>query len=174
VSDEEIERHYREQESGDSDAGGGGERVIISHIMLQIPPGATEEQIAAVEKRAAAIHDELEGGADFAEVAKRESEDGAAAAGGNLGTFKKGEMRDELDDAAADLEPGEFSDPVRTSTAIHIVRVDERFSAGEVAAIPDATREEIKERLYAAALEERYNRWLKEDLRERHHVEIRQ
>ena len=39
--------------------------------------------------------------------------------------------------------------------------------------MPDGKADEIKEQLYAKALEDRYNRWLKEDLRQRHHVEIR-
>ena len=121
----------------------------------------------------------LEDGADFAEVATRESEDGAAKSGGKLGTFDKGEMREDLEEAVADLDPGEFSKPVRGSTGIHIVRLDARAGDGDTAAtdgdkpVPDAKAEEIKEQLYAKALEERYNRWLREDLRARHHVEIR-
>jgi hypothetical protein len=39
--------------------------------------------------------------------------------------------------------------------------------------MPEGKADEIKEQLYAKALEDRYTRWLKEDLRERHHVEIR-
>jgi peptidyl-prolyl cis-trans isomerase SurA len=172
VSPEEIDRYYKEHESGATD----GEQMVVSHIVLQIPPDASEEQIAAVEARADKIHDELDDGADFAEVAKRESEDGAAPSGGKLGTFKKGEMRDELEAAVKDLDAGEYSEPVRTATAIHIVRLDERIAVGGEGGegMPDSAREEIKERLYAEALEERYNRWLKEDLRQRHHVEIRQ
>lgn len=190
VSPEEIERYYQEHKGGEGgeaaagrdetgDAPSDGE-VVISHIVLQIPPDASEEQVAAVEARAAKIHDEVEGGADFAEVAKRESEDGSAKSGGKLGTFKTSEMRDELANAIDGLDAGEISKPVRTGSAIHIVRVDERIggskaaaATGDAPAMPDAARDEIKEKLYAAALEERYNRWLKEDLRQRHHVEIR-
>ena len=69
---------------------------------------------------------------------------------------------------------------LRGSTGIHIVRLDERIGGEEPATasapggVPPAKAEEIKEQLYAKALEERYNRWLKEDLRQRHHVEVRQ
>jgi len=62
---------------------------------------------------------------------------------------------------------------VRGATGIHIVRLDERIGANPDKAVPDAKADEIKEQLYAKALEDRYNRWLKEDLRQRHHVEIR-
>jgi peptidyl-prolyl cis-trans isomerase SurA len=168
VSPEEVARYYQEHEG----AAASEDQVSISHIVLQIPHGATDQQIAAIQARADKIYAELKDGADFAEVAKRESEDGAAKSGGKLGTFKQGEMREDLEAAIADLKPGEFSKPVREANAIHIVRLDERIRAGETA-MPEGKAEEIKEHLYADALEERYNRWLKEDLRQRHHVEIR-
>src|SRR5262249_53184086 len=95
-----------------------------------------------------------------------------------LGTFKKGEMREDLEAAVAHLQPGEFSKPVRGSTGIHIVRLDERAGKPVAAhasdgAMPEGKADEIKEQLYAKALEERYNRWLTEDLRERHHGAVR-
>ena len=198
VSPEEIDRYQKEHGSssggGEKNADGAAEavasrpiadddeQVSISHIVLQIPPGASEEQIAAVEARADAIYAELRDGADFAQVAKRESEDGVAKVGGKLGTFRKNEMKDELADAVAGLDAGEISKPVRSSGGIHIVRLDERINgsggggsetAKPAAAPVDPARDEIKEKLYAAALEERYLRWLKEDLRQRHSVEIR-
>jgi len=169
VSPEEVERYAREH--GEAGAA-ADEQVTISHIVLKLPPDATPEQIAAVEARADTIYDELDDGADFAEVATRESEDGAAKSGGKLGTFKRGEMREDIEAAVIDLEPGEFSKPVKGPTSINIVRLDERITAGD-SGLPDAKAAEIKEKLYAEALEERYNRWLKDDLRQRHHVELK-
>ena len=190
VSPEEIER-YQKTHGGDSkgdaaeeeeEAPSKDEQMSISHIVLQIPPGASEADVEAIQARADKIYAELKDGADFAEVAKRESEDGVASSGGKLGTFKKGEMRDELEEAVAGLDPGEFSKPVKTENSIHIVRLDERIAPnGEVTAkaaaaepdkLSDSAREEIKEKLYTQALEERYARWLKEDLRQKHSVEM--
>jgi parvulin-like peptidyl-prolyl isomerase len=175
VSPEEIERYYKEHEENGGSSEGD---VAISQIFLKLPADASPEETAKVEARADKIYDELKHGADFAQTAERESEDGAAKEGGKLGTFKKGEMREDLETAVANLKPGEFSKPVRGSTGIHIVRLDERGSAEGAGAatgkaMPDGKADEIKEQLYAKALEDRYNRWLKEDLRERHHVEIR-
>lgn len=192
VSPEEIARYQKQQDGGGEDGAEGeegaegekedeaaapsNEQVSISHIVLQVPAEASEADAEAVLARAEKIHDELDDGADFAEVAKRESEDGVASQGGKLGTFKQGEMREELEQAIADLEPGEYSEPIRTGNSIHIVRLDERVGTdtGTDAAtqLPDPAREEIKEKLYAQALEERYARWLKEDLRQRHTVEM--
>jgi peptidyl-prolyl cis-trans isomerase SurA len=170
VSPEDIERYYKEHGGADGTTEG---ELSISQIFLKLPADAPPDQVAAVEARAEKIHEELDDGADFAEVARRESEDGAAKSGGKLGSFKPGEMREDLEAAVVDLDPGEFSKPVRGSTGIHIVRLDARTGAEVEGAIPPEKAEEIKEQLYAKALEERYVRWLKEDLRERHHVEIR-
>jgi peptidyl-prolyl cis-trans isomerase SurA len=178
VSPEEIERYQKEQggEEGGEEQPASDEQMTISHIMLQIPPDASPADVEAIQARAEKIYDELQDGADFAEVAKRESEDGAAKTGGKLGSFKKGEMRDELEEAVAGLDPGEFSKPVKTETSVHIVRLDERVGEGGEEGAPvkmsDAQREEIKEKLYSKALEERYARWLKEDLRQKHSVEM--
>lgn len=170
VSPEEIARYQKEQ--GVESEASSNEQVSISHIVLQIPPGASPADVEAIQARADRIYDELRDGADFAALAKRESEDGAAAAGGKLGTFKQGEMRDELEEAVAGLQPGEFSKPVRGENSIHIVRLDERIGAGAPNQLSDQQREEIKEKLYSQALEERYARWLKEDLRQKHSVEM--
>lgn len=168
VSPEEIARYYKEHET----EGGGDGQVSISQIFLKLPADAPPAEVEAVEARAAKIYEQLKDGADFAEVAQKESEDGAAKSGGKLGKFKTGEMREDLEKAVAGLDPGEFSKPLRGSSGIHIVRLDERIGvAGQ--AMPEGKADEIKEQLYAKALEDRYNRWLKEDLRQRHHVEIR-
>jgi peptidyl-prolyl cis-trans isomerase SurA len=179
VSDADIERYRKEHgsegESASSSADSStDEQVTISQIFLKIPSGATLEQQAAVQAHADKIYDELKGGADFAALATSESEDGAGKSGGKLGTFKEGEMRDDLAAAIKGLKPGEFTKPVHTSSGIHIVRVDARTGPGAQKAVADDGKtDEIKEQLYAKALEDRYNRWLKEDLRQRHHVEIR-
>lgn len=178
VSPEEIDRQVKaggketeDQAARDQLEATASDQVSVSQIMLTIPKQASPEEIDAIKAKAAALHDQLEGGADFAELAKRESQDGAAASGGKLGTLKVGDLRPELASALASLKPGEYSAPIQTSSGVHIIRLDERVEAGEAKA-SDTEREEIKEKLYAKALEERYQRWLKEDLRSRHLVEI--
>lgn len=166
VTPEDVQRYY-EAHGGEHDKPG---EIAVSHIVLQLPKDASEEQVEQVMERANEIHAKLEGGADFGELARQFSEDAAAGSGGKLGTFKSGELFEALEEATAGLEPGEFSRPVRSPVGVHIVRLDERISAsGER---PDSMTEEIKQQLYNAALEERYNRWLREDLRKRHHVEV--
>jgi peptidyl-prolyl cis-trans isomerase SurA len=166
VTPEEVERYYEANKKDYETVEG----VTVSHIVLKVPPDASAEEVEAVRQRADKIYEELKGGADFAETARKYSEDASADSGGSLGTFKQGEMVDELENEIAKLEPGQFSQPVRSDAGFHIVRLDERQGASHQAL--DTLADEIKEKLYNAALEERYNRWLREDLRKRHHVEI--
>jgi peptidyl-prolyl cis-trans isomerase SurA len=166
VTPEEVERYY-EANLKDYET---PPQIAVSHIVLLLPPDAPPEKVDEVMKRAEEIHAQLDNGADFSELARKYSEDAAAAGGGKLGTFKHGELFQVLEDAVDKLEPGQYSKPVRSPIGVHIVRLDERSESAHKPL--DSLADEIKERLYNAALEERYNRWLREDLRKRHHVEI--
>ena len=97
-------------------------------------PGETEVHashiLVANEADAAAIIAELKKGGDFAAIAKSRSSDPAAAQGGDLGWFKKGDMLPEFADAAFALQPGQFTDkPVHTQYGWHVIRVEERRTA---------------------------------------------
>jgi parvulin-like peptidyl-prolyl isomerase len=87
-----------------------------------------------------------------------------------LGTVSRDELDPELAAAIAKLEKGKVSEPVKTATGFHLLRVDDRTSAGhkKVEEVSDA----IKESLYNQNLEKRFQEWLTHDLRERHHVEV--
>jgi len=77
--------------------------------------------------RARALRDSLVRGADFAEVAKRESADSASRTqGGELGTFGKGQMVPAFERAAFSLPIGQISEPVITPFGAHLVRVERR------------------------------------------------
>lgn len=144
--------------------------VTVSHIMLRLSPDAPEDEVRRVEEKAAEIHAMLERGKKFPDLARQYSEDPAAESGGSLGTFRIGSMLDALDEAVRDLAVGSYSKPVRSDVGIHIVRLDDRSVQTHTPV--DELADEIRERLYEEALEERYVRWLKEDLRQRHHVEM--
>ncbi|SDH55837.1 peptidylprolyl isomerase/foldase protein PrsA [Alteribacillus persepolensis] len=70
---------------------------------------------------------ELENGADFAELAQEHSTDpGSASQGGDLNSFTRGQMVEEFDEAAFSMEPGEISDPVQTDYGYHIIEVTDK------------------------------------------------
>jgi peptidyl-prolyl cis-trans isomerase SurA len=167
VTPEEVERYYNANLTEYSLP----EQIKISHIVFRLAPDAPQEQVDAANAKAAAAYARLQKGEAFAEVAKATSEDQSAASGGDLGSFKKGEMLDEFDEQITKLKPGQYSSPFRTSVGVHIVRLDESMGASHKSL--DDLAADIRERLYNEALEERYNRWLREDLRARHAVELR-
>jgi peptidyl-prolyl cis-trans isomerase D len=90
-----------------------------------VEPEATPEREQEVRAAAEALLEEIRGGADFAEVAGRASEDpGSRAQGGDLGFFERGKMVPSFETAAFELEPGQVSEVVRSEFGFHIIRVE--------------------------------------------------
>ena len=92
----------------------GEQEVHARHILVE-----TEDQAKKVEE-------DLKKGADFAELAKKESKDPGASDGGDLGFFTKDQMVPEFSAAAFALEPGKISDPVKTQFGWHVIKVEEK------------------------------------------------
>jgi peptidyl-prolyl cis-trans isomerase C len=96
----------------------GEEEVHARHILV----GSEDE--------AKKIIAQLQGGADFAQLAKEHSTDPGAAQGGDLGWFKKGDMLPEFSAVAFALQPGQITDtPVHTQYGWHIIKVEGRRQA---------------------------------------------
>ena len=97
------------------------ETVEAAHILFKVPDSSKDAEVKA---KAEAVLKQLRAGGDFAELAKRYSEDsGSAKEGGYLGAFSRGQMVKEFEDAAFALKPGETSDLVRTEYGYHIIKV---------------------------------------------------
>ncbi len=125
-TDQELSA-YLEEHREDYDT---PEQVRARHILIRVPEGASEAEIAQAKKQIEDIRKELEDGADFAELAKKYSQDpGSAPNGGDLGFFSRGRMVQEFEDAAFSLEPGQVSDPVRTQFGFHLIKVEEKKPA---------------------------------------------
>src|SRR5262245_37023588 len=96
------------------------EQVRASHILLETA-GKNDED---VKKRAEEILKQVKSGADFAELAKKVSEDkGSKEKGGDLDYFGRGRMVPEFEQAAFAMEPGQISDLVKSQFGYHIIKV---------------------------------------------------
>ena len=96
------------------------EQVQASHILLRSEPSNVEE----VRTKAEDLLAQLQEGADFAELARENSEDPASAAnGGDLGSIVRGQTVPEFETAAFGLEPGSLSELVKTTFGFHILKV---------------------------------------------------
>lgn len=93
---------------------------------VAVPRVIDASDSAAALARANAVRAEIAGGAPFAEVARRESSDGSASAGGELGTFARGTTAAEFDAAVFSMPLNTLSAPVQTQFGFHLIEVTRR------------------------------------------------
>ena len=98
------------------------EDVHVKHILKLFPHGATDEQKAACKAQMDSIYALLQAGADFEELAKKESQDGSANRGGDLGWFGRGRMVPPFEKVAFELADGAISEPFATQYGYHIIK----------------------------------------------------
>ena len=100
------------------------ETVDASHILFKVDDPSKDAEVRAQAER---VLQQIREGGNFAELAKKYSEDTASAPqGGDLGPFTRGRMVKEFEDAAFSLKPGEVSGLVRTQYGYHIIKVNSR------------------------------------------------
>jgi parvulin-like peptidyl-prolyl isomerase len=104
-----------------------GETVHASHILFGAPQDAPPAQKADAKTKAQAALKQIKGGADFATIAREQSQDpGSAPNGGDLGFFPRGQMNPQFEDAAFKLKAGAISPVVETPFGFHIIKVLEK------------------------------------------------
>lgn len=113
VTDKEVQDQWAQQPHP--------ETVTASHILFKIDDAAKEAEVKA---KAEEVLKRAKAGEDFAELAKKYSQDTESAKkGGDLGSFARGQVVKEFSDVAFVLKPGEISDLVRTQFGYHIIKV---------------------------------------------------
>ena len=100
-------------------------RASVKVVAIDKQPGAADT--AAARDRAGELRQLILDGADFAEIATRESSDQSTAPlGGDLGTFERGRMVPEFDTAAFEEPVGSITEPVRTQYGFHVIEILDR------------------------------------------------
>lgn len=98
-----------------------------AHILIRLNQQATLAEQTAAKVRIDSIYTALKGGADFAELAKKLSQDpGTAQEGGMLPWLSKGQLLKEFEEVALAMQPGEMSKPVLSPVGYHIILMSER------------------------------------------------
>ncbi len=101
------------------------------HILLKVDKDAPQEQVQATTEKLQGLLDQIKNGADFATIAKDNSEDSLSAVeGGSLGWVAEGETVQPFNDAMFSLKPGEISEIIRTDFGVHVIQVEEVREAG--------------------------------------------
>jgi parvulin-like peptidyl-prolyl isomerase len=142
--------------------------VRLREILIKADSGGGPDHWEEVRGRAMDILDRINGGEDFAEMAKEYSQDVYAEKGGDLGLGHVGSFTREIDAAVKGLDVGEVAGPVWSLYGYHILKVEERVPAVQL------TYDEVKKRL-KGELEEKerkrlWKKWLA-DLREKATIE---
>ncbi|MDP3958919.1 MAG: peptidylprolyl isomerase [Pseudorhodobacter sp.] len=139
VTDAALQAAYDAKYSG----AGGQTEYHAAHILVD------------TQEKAAALKAEIDGGADFAELARANSTDGAAESGGDLGWFGPGMMVKPFEDAVLAMKPGEVAGPVQTQFGWHLIKLDETrtASAPPLDQVRDELATEIEKTAVAAAID---------------------
>ena len=121
IGDEEARKYY----TSHADRYKIGETRRASHILIRVDSGAPEAAVAGAKAKADQLLEQVRRTpADFARLAKDNSQDpGSAAKGGDLDWFSRGAMVKAFEDVAFTLKEGQISDVVRSDFGFHIIRV---------------------------------------------------
>ncbi|WP_156857886.1 peptidylprolyl isomerase [Oceanobacillus sp. AG] len=126
ITDEQLEEAYEQKTK----------EISAQHILVQNKDIAEE------------VLEQIEQGADFAELAKEYSEDAMTAEeGGELGYFSAGTMVPPFENVAFSLEKGDISDPVQTTYGYHIIKVNDIQKKDQEIGTFDEVKEELRDEI---------------------------
>jgi peptidyl-prolyl cis-trans isomerase D len=126
VTDAEVQQYYNQHQKDYQ----VDDQVKVRHILVKVDPGADATADAAAKQKAEDILKQLRAGGNFADLAKKNSDDpGSKDTGGELGFIKHGVTVPEFDKAAFALQPGQTSDLVKTKFGYHIIQSEEKQTA---------------------------------------------
>ncbi|NOY85683.1 MAG: peptidylprolyl isomerase [Deltaproteobacteria bacterium] len=126
VTDDEAKKNY----DSNPDSFRKDEQVKASHILINVAKDASEKEKGKALARAREIAKKArEKGADFAALARENSEGPSGPSGGDLGYFGRGRMVKPFEEAVFGMKVGEVSDPVLTQFGYHVIKLTDRKEA---------------------------------------------
>ncbi len=161
VTEEEIGKHYRDHIVEYTEPA----KVRLREIVVRFDEG---DEVEAGRKARMLLQD-IQQGADFAEIARMHSDSNSREAGGDLGFFEQRELTDPLAEVAFQLGPGEISDVIRMEKSFYILQVEEKTE--EKTLVIDDVAKDISEAIFRDKLREQTDKYMRR-LRERAIIEI--
>ena len=162
ISDSEMKKYYDENKDDYYT-----DTVTASHILLKTIDDEgnelSDDKKKEAKKKAEEALDKVKNGEDFAEVAKEYSQDSSASNGGELGTFGRGKMVKEFENAAFSMKAGDISDIVETEYGYHIIKVTNRVDEQK-------SYDDVKDDIKSTLASEKYSEYI-EKLRENSNIE---
>ena len=121
VSPRELDQFLEKQKGRPSELN----EYNLSHILIAVPQAATAAQLEEAARRASDVYERAKKGEDFSRLAVAYSNSQTALEGGSLGWRKGPEIPTVLADLVTGLKPGGISEPLRTPSGYHIVKLNE-------------------------------------------------
>jgi peptidyl-prolyl cis-trans isomerase SurA len=153
IGDKEIQAFYDEHKPDFVRE----EKVYLSEILISTQ-GKDAAGVTAAEKKAKQIADEASKGQRFSDLARDNSDASTAKDGGQLGSYKKGELTPEIEGAVWDLPRGSVTQPVKIPTGYEIFKVEEHTKAG-LAPLSEV-KGQIENQLYGPKMQPKVREYL--------------
>jgi peptidyl-prolyl cis-trans isomerase SurA len=145
------------------------EGVQMAHIFLPMSDKTPPEERDNLKKKIEEIQDRLIKGEDFAELARKFSQDSSASQGGNLGTFAIEDIDPSLRKVIFTLKPGEFSSILQSPNGWQIVKLIE-FKGGKEVSYSEA-KNRVQDQLFQEEVDKRFTQWLQK-VKDRSYIQI--
>lgn len=137
ITDGEIDQFLDEQRKKSA----GGAQLNLAQILVTVPEGASEAQVAERRAKAEAALKRVQGGEDFTAVAREVSEDGNKARGGEIGLRPADRLPDIFVDFVRDLKSGQVAPQLlRSGAGFHVLKLVQRRDGSEAASLVTQTR----------------------------------
>jgi peptidyl-prolyl cis-trans isomerase SurA len=161
----EVQRYYEQHKQEYVQP----ESVKLGEILVGTPADATDAQVAAAKAKADDVVAKLRAGGDFTTLAKATSEGQTASQGGDLGTYKRGQLNKVFEDATFSQPTGTITDPIRTRQGFVIFKVVQHVSGG-VQEYKDV-EQQVEQDYYASKMEPAVREYLTK-MREDAYIDI--
>jgi peptidyl-prolyl cis-trans isomerase SurA len=123
-----VTPHELEQYLGRQQSAASNDEFNVSHILLSLPAAATPQQLEEISHKAQDLSTRASKGENFGELAIANSNSQTALDGGQLGWRKGAQLPQFILDLVVKMKPGDVSEPVRTPSGYHIIKLNERRS----------------------------------------------
>jgi peptidyl-prolyl cis-trans isomerase SurA len=165
VTEAEVDRYIAENREKLE----AGLQYHARHILI-VPEGGSDAAWESARIRADMIRQQILDGGDFGALAQQYSKDASAKDGGDLGTLRRGELSQDIEEQILKLGPGEISRPYRSSLGYHLFRLESKETLeGESL---ERVKQQVRDILFREKYEARLKAWLKE-IRDRAIIEVR-
>jgi peptidyl-prolyl cis-trans isomerase SurA len=163
VSDDEVDRHIKSNNSGYS----SGDRVKLRQIFLATDTRKKSDALRKLSDLRSAI----DSPSDFAEAAKKHSEAPDKSEGGSLGVMSLSDLSPEIRNGIRGLDEGEISQPVSSPVGFHLFLVEETYAGDDDDDSTKKMREEVRKNLSSQAIEKRLQEYFAKELLDQYVVE---